>query len=117
MQSNKNNTKTNNLLTIEKEPNPSKNVMKWLKMETESLANGKINNYMEKFRFSIKMVTFSSNFWINLRGRYEHGIRINGHFIFSNGYEYKGGFLGDKFRGYGELRLPSGKIICGDWTE
>jgi hypothetical protein len=52
---------------------------------------------------------------INFRGRYEYGIRIRGYFNFANGYEYTGGFLGDKFRGYGELKLPNGKAICGDW--
>ena len=87
-------------------------------METGLLVNGKINNCMGKWRFFIKLVKFSSKkFYKIFRGRYQHDIRINGHFIFINGYEYKGGFLGNKFRGYGELKLPTGKIICGDWTD
>lgn len=60
MEQNKNHTKKNNHSTIVKEQNQLKNVMKLSRMETGSLVSGKINNCMDKWRFSIKMVTFSS---------------------------------------------------------
>ena len=51
------------------------------------------------------------------RGKYHHGVKIYGTFDFNNGYIYEGGFLGDKFNGKGELKIPSGKIVNGDWKD
>lgn len=44
---------------LENEPNPSKGEIKSSKMVIKSSANGKINNYMVKLRFTIKLVTYS----------------------------------------------------------
>jgi hypothetical protein len=71
---------------------------------------------MEMQKFIIKMVLYSSIFYIIIRGIYKNGLKIKGNFKFLNGFEYIGNCLGNKFKGKGQLIFPSGKKIKGLWN-